>query len=746
MAAHPCTLRRLAALLLTSCAAPALAQTQLNEVLVSAKRDDAPARTVTTITAAEIERHGATDMGGIARYAPLISVPVAASGSGNIWDGAGNTGFNIRGIEGNRVSLDVDGIALPDAAPKPDATSLNAFGIGRDYVDPETLREVRITAGTSPAGAGTPGLGGSVALGTKSPDDYVGKNKSVYAEYKAGYQSVTGSRMQALTGAAANGNVKALAVLVHRDGRQADSAGSAAANPDDWSSDALLGKLQWTPLAGHRLGLTLDAYRAGHDRMYANKQGASYPEGARQDSHTRRTRISADYALTAPSAWFDTFEARMYAQDAQVEDRTHASYITGGKPYLRDIDTGYYNDSRGLGFDAQKQLGQGSLLPVLLAYGASYEQQETRRPWREDRTVLPGGAHQITSKNRMADMDTDKLAAYVRGEFSLTLAGLPVLLTPGVRAEQRALSPRNLQAYLVAVPAAAKELRDERDTAVTPSLSLSVDLSPAWNAYGSYRRGARLPTAAERTGTFDSFSYTGAGNGYAVLGNGSLKKETSNAFEVGLNGALSQSVQLAASLFTTHYANLIDYVAQPADPVNYPTITFGLYRPENIGKARIWGGEASARMALDQWAQGASLALAAGMSRGTATQVKTGRSTALASVLPYKASATLAWDDPGKRGGAALTAAVLRGKQAQSDTSTPFFAIPGYAVADLTGYWNVAKYATVTAGIYNVGDRKYWDYASSRSLPAGTNAVALADIERQARPGRNYAVTFKLMY
>lgn len=747
MAAHPCKPRRLAALLLTSCAAPALAQIQLNEVLVTARRDDAPARTVTTITAAEIERNGATDMSGIARYAPLISVPVAASGSGNIWDGAGNTGFNIRGIEGNRVSLDVDGIALPDAAPKPDATSLNAFGIGRDYFDPETLRDVRITAGTSPAGAGTPGLGGSVALGTKSPDDYVGKNKSVYAEYKAGYQSVTGSRMHALTGATATpGGVKALAVLVHRDGRQYDSAGSAASNPDDWSSDALLAKLQWAPLAGHKLGFTVDAYRAQHDRVYANKQGALYPEGARQDSRTRRTRISADYALSVPTALFDTLDARVYAQDAKVEDRTHASYVTGGKPYLRDIDTGYYNDSRGVAFDAHKQLGQGGLQPVLLAYGASYEQQKSRRPWREDRTVLPGGTHQITNKNRMADMDTDKLAAYVRGEFSLVLAGMPALLMPGVRAEHRRLSPGNLQAYIVAVPSAAKELRDESDTAVTPSLSLSVDVSPALNVYGSYSRGARMPTAAERTGTYDSFSYSGAGNGYAVLGNGNLKKETSNAFEVGVKGAPSQAVQQAAALFTTRYANFIDYVAQPADPVNYPTITFGLYRPENIGKARIWGGEASARIALDPLLNGASLALAAGASRGTATNVKTGKQTALASVLPYKASATLAWDDPAKRGGAAFTAAFLRGRQAQSDTATPFFAIPGYAVADLTGYWNVGKHATVTAGIYNVGDRKYWDYASSRSLPAGTTAVALAAIERQARPGRNYAVTFKLMY
>jgi hemoglobin/transferrin/lactoferrin receptor protein len=78
----------------------------------------------------------------------------------------------------------------------------------------------------------------------------------------------------------------------------------------------------------------------------------------------------------------------------------------------------------------------------LLNYGISYEQQESRRPWREDRTVTKTGAHQITNKNRMADMDTDKLAAYLRGEFGFTLGGRQLTLTPGLRAEQRKLTPQ----------------------------------------------------------------------------------------------------------------------------------------------------------------------------------------------------------------------------------------------------------------------------------------------------------------
>ncbi|MES2259091.1 MAG: TonB-dependent receptor [Pseudomonadota bacterium] len=753
MAAFYLRQRRLAALLLTAFAAPVLAQTsQLNEILVTAKRDEAAARsgTVTVIGSEELNKRNASDMGNIARYEPLISVPAAASGSGNIWDGAGNTGFNIRGIEGNRISLDVDGISLPDAAPKPDGTTLNGFGIGRDYFDPETFREVRIGSGTSPAGAGTPGLGGSVAFITKSPEDYLGDGRNSYAEYKFGYISANASKVHALTGAAASGALKALAVLVHRDGEQSKSKGNAVVNPDDWSSDALLGKFSWAPLAGHKLGFTIDAFRADHERVYANKLGALYPEGALQDSATRRTRLSVDHQYTsAAGGWFDTLDSRIYVQDAKVEDRTHAAYISGGAPYTREIATGYYNDSYGIGADAGKQLGASTML----LYGATFEHLESRRPWREDRTVLRTGAHQITQKNRMADMDTQKFAAYLRGEFGFTLAGHSAIVTPGLRAEHRALSPKNLQNYIIAVPAAAKELKDESDTYLTPSLALSIELAPNFNAYAQYSRGTRLPTAAERTGSYDSFSYTGAGNGYAVLGNTKLDKETSNAFEFGVKGVPSKGVQLSASLFHTSYKNFIEYASQPADPVNYPTITSGLYRPENIGEAETWGGEVSSRFELGQWSaplNGASVALAAGVSHGNATNTRTGKHGSLPSVLPYKGSATLGWDDPAKRGGFALTAVHVRAKQAQADviggTNAVYFAVPASTLVDLSAYWNIGKHASITAGAYNLGDKKYWDYASSRSLAAGTTALALADIERQAKPGRNYAVNFKLMY
>jgi hemoglobin/transferrin/lactoferrin receptor protein len=726
----------------------------LGEILVQARRDDpASTRTGTTtvIGGEQLERNNAVNMANIARYSPLISVPGAASGSGNVWDGAGNTGFNIRGVEGNRVSMELDGIALPDAAPKPDGNTMNAFGIGRDYFDPETFHYVSIGSGASPAGPGTPGLGGSVSFVTKSPEQYLDALHTVYGEYKFGYAGEQNARMHAFTAATALGeHVKALIVGVHRQGDQLDSKSSVPVNPDDWESNAVLAKLNWQIARGHKLGFTIDSYKADHDRVYTNKTGTSYPEGATQASATKRNRYSIEHNWSDTGlALFDTLKTHLYKQDASVVDRTHAAYITGAQPYLRAIETGYFNDSKGLALDATRQLGATSSL----FYGASYEAQQSRRPWYEDRTVVRTGAHQITRKNRMADMDTDKFAAYVRGEFGFNLAGYQATLTPGLRGEHRKLTPQNLQNYAIAIPGAASEIREESDAFLTPSLNLSVQLTPALSTYAQYARGTRLPNSAERTGTYDSFSYTGGSAGYAVLGNPDLQKETSNAFELGLKGAPTPGVELSASLFYTRYTNFIEYATQPRDPVNYPTLTIGLFRPENIGKARIWGGEFSSRFQLGQWLhtmQGYSVNLAAGLSRGKAENASTGATGDLVSVQPYKANATFAWDDPAKRGGAAFTVSGVRSQRAGNDViggvTTERFLAPGYGVMDVTAYWNLSKHIELSAGAYNLGDKKYWDFASARGLPGGTTVATRDDIERMARPGRNYSFNLKLIY
>lgn len=721
------------------------------EIIVNAKQDYARrAGTRTVVTAEDLERRNVTEMGGIVRYLPLISAPGAASGSGSVWDGSGNTGYNIRGLEGNRVSLDVDGISLPDAAPKPDGTTLNAFGTGRDYFDPETFREVRIDSGTTAASGANPGLGGGVAFITKSPEDYLGEGQDHYVAYKYGRATADRSNAHTLTGAARIGaTLQGLAVYVHRDGEQTDSRGSTPVNPDDWHSKALLSKLVWTLPGEQKLDLTVDMFERDNKRDLRSKVSTFYPTGVQQDSTTRRTRVSLGHDVVLRDfALFDRLTSKVYLQNAKTDDKTQGVY-TFGSPAQRSIETSFKNDSIGLTSEAFKQLNADNAL----LYGVQLEQLKTRRPWREDRLIIATGQHQITNKNRMADMDTSKLALYVRDDLSFNLAGKKAVLTPGLRADYRKNEPKNLQSYAIGVPGAAKEVRKESDTYFTPSLSLSVEVLPQMNAYATVTRGTRLPTAAERTGTYDSISYTGTGKGYAVLGNANLRKETSKAYELGLKGDVTRGLSMHASVYQTQYKDMIEYVMQEDDPVNYPTITQGLFRPENIGNARTWGAELSLRAELGAWLpamQGYHVDLATGVAKGRSFNTQTGESGGLASVAPAKSALTVGYDHANQLFGLALTAVHAGEKQAPKDlltgATTRLFTVPSYTIFDLSTYWNVHRNAKIVVGVYNLTDRKYWDYAVARSLSAGTTAASRAEIERYAKPGRNVAASLSVNF
>jgi hemoglobin/transferrin/lactoferrin receptor protein len=692
-------------------------------------------------------------LANIVRYQPLVSAPATASGSGNVWDSNGNAGYNIRGIEGNRIGLEVDGIALPDAAPKPDSTSMNAFAVGREYFDPEMMQEVTIATGAQTAGNGASGLGGKVRFRSKAPQDFLSPQKPTYVAYKFAHDSGNASRLHSLTGAWGSQAIQAMLIAVKRDGEQTKTLGKVAPNPDDWNSQAVLAKLNWNINSTQRLAFTIDRFEQESQRVFSSRINPTYPQGVKQFANTDRQRFSVDYDHTLAMDWIDHLSVRAYTQDAKQKDLSLANYVLSGKTNYRTIETSYLNKLNGLSIDAEKKLSAHAI-----NYGFKLETSSSQRPWREDRLVIATGEHQITNKNRMADMDGQTIAAYVNDRISFDLLGQSSTLTPGVRFEQRKLSPQNLKTYIIGVPAAAKEIQEETSHFVTPSLRLDMQHTPTLSSFAAFSRNTRPVSAAEKTGTYDSFSYTGTGQGYAILGNPKLKNETSDAFELGLNAQPTPGLELQVSGFYNRYQNFIDYVIQAPDLVNYPTISFGLYRPENIGKAATWGAEVSAQFRFEQWSpalRGTTAHFALGAANGTAENSKTGQRDFLPSVAPMKASFGLRYDDPSKLFGAALNGIYVDAKQPPVDVvsgggvTAPRFAMPSYSLFDVNAYWNIQKNLKLNLAVYNVSNQKYWDYANSRKLAAMKNAsdaAAALEIERQVMPGRSVVLSVQLSY
>ena len=176
--------------------APVAGETQLAQrvvpVVVTGSRsaranEDVPA-TVTVITGEDIENKRIEDIRDLVREEPAVTVRrqparFTAAGAGTGRDG--NAGFNIRGIDGNRVLVQVDGIRIPGAF------SFGATNMGRgDYLDVSAVSRVEILRGPASALYGSDGLAGAVSFFTRDPSDLLRKfGGNSYASAAGAYSS-----------------------------------------------------------------------------------------------------------------------------------------------------------------------------------------------------------------------------------------------------------------------------------------------------------------------------------------------------------------------------------------------------------------------------------------------------------------------------------------------------------------------------------------------------------------------------
>ncbi|MCX7901692.1 MAG: TonB-dependent receptor plug domain-containing protein, partial [Burkholderiaceae bacterium] len=130
---------------------------------------------VTVRDRGELDARFVEDIRDLAREEPGVSVRRAPARFGLALAStgrAGNEGFNIRGIEGNRVLILVDGVRVPNAF----SFGANSFGRG-DYFDLSLASRVEILRGPASALYGSDGLAGAVSFTTPDPADLLARSR-----------------------------------------------------------------------------------------------------------------------------------------------------------------------------------------------------------------------------------------------------------------------------------------------------------------------------------------------------------------------------------------------------------------------------------------------------------------------------------------------------------------------------------------------------------------------------------------
>ncbi|MBF7688543.1 TonB-dependent hemoglobin/transferrin/lactoferrin family receptor [Acinetobacter rathckeae] len=698
--------------------------TALPVITVYAEQNNKVPESVVTIDRTNLDRTGATDMASVVKYLPLVNAPKAVNGGGNAWDGSGTTGYNIRGVDANRVGLDVDGVELASATPEPDGAKGNSYSSGRDFIDPEMFSSISVVSGTT--NPSSEGIGGRVTFKTKSPEDYLKNGKQVAGTLKSGFSSADSAWFTSATGAVGNDVVQGLVAYSHRDGHATESNGTLSTNPSDWTSDAILAKLLWNITENQKIGFTFDYYKKNAKNVIsADLLSSLYPQGATQTINGERNRYALDYRFTPESfVLFDRLDANAYYQATKNNNRTYAYYSTG-KGY-RTIYNNYTEDNYGLSVNALKQLNNHKI-----TYGLTANQMNSDRPWQQ---YNPDGS--VTVQNRMVKSETSKYSLYVSDAMTWDIAGQPFTVTPGLRYQFERFNPKNASQVLSST-AKRDQVEKSSNDYYAPSLALDYQIASGYYTYAKYNRGARIATAAEMSGTYDP------GRGYSIVGNSDLKKETSDAFELGLKTTPVDGIHFDVTGFYTKYKNFIDYKTLSTALTGDSTT----YQLQNVANVNIWGGEVSFRADIGKFveqADGVSLALVAGTTKGVSKNTS-GVKGGVNSVQPEKASLTFAYDDPAQKYGLGFTTTAVASKKATKDSSVitstgSYKNVPGYVVHDLTAYWNANKYMTFNVALNNIFDEKYWDYATVATL---TNASA---IDRATLPGRNVVASIEFKF
>ncbi len=714
------TLRRMLAvsiLPLPLIAAPSIAQTapeappatELPPVSVTATRgarpiEDVPA-TVTLIENTEMERRQATRMQDVVRYEPGISV-------GNQPARGGSTSYVIRGIGGNRVRIQIDGVRVQETP----ASNIGPGNYTRDFVDLETLRQVEIVRSPASALYGSDAIGGVVAYTTRDPGDYLHGERDVYISGKAGYGGADSSWQQTILGAARQGPLEVLLQYTHRTGHELDANGSLAPNPQDTNADSMLGRVVYRPTDADTLRLTGEFLRREVDTDIRTEQSPTVISSTSDDS-LRRTRVQLDYIREAPVLLADRMEARVYYSTLIRREMTWQSRkSTATAPAVNRLR---FSDFRVL-----QDVGGGEVqfdnrfawlgMDHRLTYGAALDWTWTSRPrFRNERNLVTGtstttvAGENYPSKN-FPDSTTWQGGLYVQDEARI--GALSII--PAIRFDYYRLSPTDDADFRRSTTVA--EIHSQTETAVSPKLGAVYRLDERFSVYGQYARGFRAPP-------YDSvnFGFTNPTARVEILPSGNLKPEKSNSFEAGLRGRFGEAASFQIAGFYNTYTDFIESVEVGLSPSG-----FRQFQARNFDNVTIYGAEARGDWRfLPQWTVRGAFAWARGENDDTGEP--------LDSVDPVRINGGIAWQHPSGLGAEAVVTHAWRHSRV-SDPS--YFRAPSYTVLDLMVHWDIGTWATINAGVFNVTDEKYFNSQDTIGLASNSQQIDL-----YAQPGRYFA-------
>ena len=749
-----------------------------------------------------LDKQMVSDESDLVRYDPGVSVVEGGR--------SGSNGFTIRGVDKDRVSINVDGLAQAESRSSEAFQELfgahGNFNANRNTSEPENFSEVTITKGADSLKSGSGALGGAVNYKTKSASDYVSEEKPYHLGIKGGYIGRNSQKFSSITAAGTWLGLDALMVYTRRFGKETKNNSDAAdtvitdskqswnpnagstnygsrgvarskPDPQGWVNKSTLFKLGYNFNDKNRIGWIYEDSRTDRTTTeLSNMWAANWKGEALGDTRSRqdisyRKRIGFEYKNQLDQGPWDSLNLRYDRQTIDMSTWTWdlpTDYASNG------VNSDVYHMFRNIrqkntqfGADAEKQIDFSKSVWAM-QYGLGGSQNDNGNRDHSYWVRLYDPKYQ-TSNNQeltmLVESSSKNRFAYWNNTFQFGDSS-QYRLNAGVRYDSSSSKAKDNPNYSTAIRSQLPYLGSERKhSGFSYGLGLDWKFTPHLNLLAKYSTGFRAPTSDE---TWLLFPHPD----FYLKANPNLKAETAKNFELGLAGS-GKAGNFKFSGFQTRYRNFIEltYMGVSSDNPNSPNyapisdgtalVSSPVWQNQNRSSAWVKGLEFNGTWNLDSIGlpQGTHAGVNLSYIKGKAKQ-NNGQETPINALSPWSAVYNLGYDAPSKRWGinAYLTHTAAKKPSdtvhSSDDLNNPWpFAkhSKAYTLFDLTGYVNLGKYFTLRAGAYNIGNKKYYTWESLRSIREFgiVNRVdnkTHAGIERFTSPGRSYNFTLEAKF
>ena len=749
-----------------------------------------------------LDKQMVSDESDLVRYDPGISVVEGGR--------SGSNGFTIRGVDKDRVAINVDGLAQAESRSSEAFQELfgayGNFNANRNTSEPENFSEVTLTKGADSLKSGSGALGGAVNYKTKSASDYVSEEKPYHLGIKGGYIGRNSQKFSSITAAGTWLGLDALMVYTRRFGKETKNNSDAAdtvitdnkqswnpnagstnygsrgvarskPDPQDWVNKSTLFKLGYNFNDKNRIGWIYEDSRTDRTTTeLSNMWAANWKGEALGDTRSRqdisyRKRIGFEYKNQLDKGPWDSLNLHYDRQTIDMSTWTWdlpTDYASNG------VNSDVYHMFRNIrqkntqfGADAEKQIDFSKLVWAM-QYGLGGSQNDNDNRDHSYWVRLYDPKYQ-TSNNQeltmLVESSSKNRFAYWNNTFQFGDSS-QYRLNAGLRYDNSSSKAKDNPNYTPAIRGQIPYLGSERKhSGFSYGLGLDWKFTPRLNLLAKYSTGFRAPTSDE---TWLLFPHPD----FYLKANPNLKAETAKNFELGLAGS-GKAGNFKFSGFQTRYRNFIEltYMGVSSDNPNSPNyapisdgtalVSSPVWQNQNRSSAWVKGLEFNGTWNLDSIGlpQGTHAGVNVSYIKGKAKQ-NNGQETPINALSPWSAVYNLGYDAPSKRWGlnAYLTHTAAKKPSdtvhSSDDLNNPWpFAkhSKAYTLFDLAAYLNIGKQVTLRAAAYNITNKQYYTWESLRSIREfGTvNRVdnkTHAGIQRFTSPGRSYNLTLEAKF